>query len=86
MTVSVGTFEDLQPDQHQPIDRNPSLECDGPCGESFDWQEYWKPRYTLGEPRKALLLCDECLSVAIEYHDRVTRNRQLTEFQGGEHE
>jgi len=86
MTVSVGTFEDLQPDRGQPVDRSPSFPCDGPCGRSFDWRGYWKVRHVNlgGDPRDAPFLCDECLATAIQYHDRATRNRRLDEFQEGD--
>jgi len=80
MTVSVGTFEDLRPDTPQPIDRNPSIQCDGPCDRSFDWRDYWKPRAMLGNPREAKTICDECLDAAIRYHNRRTNNHELTDF------
>jgi len=80
MTVSVGTFKDLQPDRGRPVDRNPSLACNQ-CGAQHDWQDYWQARMTDrdNDPDRPLL-CDDCLERADEWHDRWTDNRQLTEF------
>jgi len=82
MTISVGTFEDLQPDRGRPVDRNPSLSCNQ-CGAQHDWQDYWQARMTERDkdPDRPLL-CDDCLERADVWHDRWTDNRQLTEFVG----
>jgi len=81
MTISVGSFEDLQPDSAQPIDRNPTLQCQGQCGRSFNWQDYWKERYLLSDdPRTAPQHCDECLESLDIWHDRLVKNHSLSAF------
>jgi hypothetical protein len=83
MTISVGTFDDLQPDR-RPVDRNPSLSCNQ-CGAQHDWQDYWEPRMTdRDKDPDRPLLCDDCLERADVWHDRWTDNRQLSEFTEGE--
>jgi len=55
-------------------DENPSVDC-ADCGESFNWRDYWKPRYVEPDdvdPRTATLRCDECR----ERHERLTRRRE----------
>jgi len=82
VTVSIGTFEDLQPDRGRPIDRNPSLPCDGPCSRSFNRQDYWQPRHVGigGDPRDAAFICDDCLAMAIKFQKRRQNNQKLSEF------
>jgi hypothetical protein len=61
-------------------DTNPTLACDGPCGRSWSFKDYWDGRWQLGDPATATMLCDECLSEAIDYHDRKTKNKEITEW------
>lgn len=85
MTLSIGSYHDLEPSQPQPIDRNPSIDCPK-CGESHNYQDYWEPRYVDGKdwnPAEVCWLCDECLERMYAKYDRVRRGRehkQLTEF------
>lgn len=80
MTVSVGTFEDLQASQGRPVDRNPSLACDQ-CEEQHDWQDYWSPRMVDRDNDSTRpLLCDDCVERAAEWHERWANNHQLSEY------
>lgn len=66
-------------------DRNPHIDCHE-CGDSYKWQDYWKPRYVEGRdwnPASVHWLCDGCLMAAredYEEHKRRREHKQLTEF------
>jgi len=74
MTISIGTFDDLQPDRPQPIDRNPSLPCER-CGNSYNWQDYWKDRFSKPD---GVFWCDSCWGEFIEeaWYDRHERDHK----------
>ena len=65
-------------------DPNPFIECDGGCGESYPWRDYWKPRVNQMEnPRKQKWYCDDCKARKRKM-ERIRRyNRQLGEFRDG---
>jgi len=87
--LSIGTFEDLQGRRPQPIDRNPSIDCNG-CAASFNWQDYWKPRYVdddgnrTEDPHEASFLCDDCYAEREQQARRRANNYQLTNWPTGE--
>lgn len=66
------------------VDTDPVLTCEGDCGRSWRWSEYWHARMVvLGDSlAPEPTICDECLARADRYHERVTSNEQLSAFVG----
>lgn len=82
MTISVGSYDDLEPERAQPIDRNPSIPF-GMCGESHNWQDYWKERVS-DDPREQPFWCDSCYGELIEQariERRASENHGLSDYQ-----
>lgn len=79
--VSIGTYDDLRGGGERPIDRNPSFPCEI-CGESFNWQDYWKDRLLGGDgdPREASMWCDECETEIQTLRRRLSDNATLSEW------
>jgi hypothetical protein len=79
--VAIGTYNDLQPEPAQPVDRNPSIPCER-CGESYNWQDYWEDRLS-DDPREQAFWCESCWGELIE-QARIERyakeHHQLTEW------
>lgn len=89
MTISIGTFDDLQPDRGRPIDRDPIVSC-SECDEKQLWSK-WVKQYPEITP-ETNLLCRFCRADERvgEWHQhrieqRKEKNHQLLEY-GGEHQ
>jgi hypothetical protein len=84
MYVTDDVAENIKNDL-RPVDRNPSIACHN-CGESYNYQEYWEPRYVEGMDwnlNEVCWLCDECLEEMYEWYRRRKTEREhqtLTEF------
>ncbi|WP_066418979.1 hypothetical protein [Halorubrum aethiopicum] len=81
--MAVGSYDDLQPEPEQPIDRNPSMPCEI-CGESFTWLDYWKDRILDGDgdPSEASFWCDDCEAEIETTRRRLSNNASLDEWVG----
>jgi len=79
--VAVGSYDDLQPEPEQPIDRNPSVAC-RICGESHGWMDYWKSRVTGRErdPRDVPVECDDCRAEIERIRRRLSKNASLDQW------
>jgi len=86
MTISVGTFEDLQPQPERPIDRNPSIPC-GVCNDCYNYQDYWERRYVKNKawnPATVIWICDSCREQMNDWKETRMKERehkQLTEWE-----
>lgn len=79
--LAVGSFEDLEPDRGQFVDRNASMPCEI-CRESFAWQDYWKDRILSADcdHRDAELWCDDCTEEIQSLRRRLSKNSRITEW------
>lgn len=80
MTISIGSYEDLEPRETRPIDRNPDIPCHE-CGESQSWDE-WQEQYHEITP-ETKLRCPGCWGQLIEQariERKQERHKQITEF------
>ena len=80
MTISVGSYEDLEPTHEQPIDRNPTVQCHE-CTNSQDWKT-WQEQYGEITP-ETKLRCAECWGELIQQAQierKAKRNHGITEY------
>lgn len=90
--IAVGSYQDLEPEPEQPIDRNPKLACTV-CGEKHAWQDYWKDRILDGDgdPRDEDFWCDDCTDEIETLWQRRIENQRLGVYtaetdRGGRHD
>lgn len=80
MGISVGSYEDLEPEGPQPVDRNPLVDCHGDCGERYQWKQ-WQEWYDF-TPETAFV-CPDCRERRDRRHRRRENNQRLSGFGSG---